>query len=121
VQERSLLDKVGGPAVLRAAVAVLYRRAAADPALAGYFAGVDVSRLEAHQRRFLTAALGGPDASTGRSTAAAHTGMGVTDAAYDRLVDHALDALADLGAAPDDVVAVGAALQVYRRDVVARS
>jgi hemoglobin len=95
--DRSLYERVGGDAVVTPAVALFYRRVQDDPELASYFAGVDMSRLRAHQRAFLTAALGGPALFAGRSVEVVHRGLGIDDAAFDAMVDLLIGALRDLG------------------------
>jgi hemoglobin len=98
-------DDIGGTPLVRTVVDVFYRRVRGDETVAGYFAGVDTRRLAAHQRAFLTAALGGPNTYAGRDLAAAHAGLGIDDAAYDCVVEHLLAALRDLEV-PADVVGV---------------
>jgi hemoglobin len=113
-----LYEEIGGVAVLRTAVTVLYQRVLADPVLAPWFAGVDLERLRAHQHAFLTAALDGPNVFAGRGPDQAHAGLHVTGEAFDRLTDHLTGALRDLGVAPETVAAVGARLEPLRHLVV---
>ena len=47
-----LLEKIGGPAALEAAVEILYEKIVADPNLAKFFDGVDMDKLKVHQRAF---------------------------------------------------------------------
>jgi hemoglobin len=113
-----LYEEVGGAAVLRTAVAVLYQRVLADPALAPWFVGVDMDRLRAHQHAFLTSALGGPNVFAGRTIADAHQGLHISGAAFDRLTDHLTAVLRDLGVAPDAVAEVSGRLEALRPLVV---
>ncbi|MFC9918071.1 group I truncated hemoglobin [Agromyces binzhouensis] len=113
-----LYDEVGGPDGVRTAVALLYRRVVADDELGPWFREVDLDRLRAHQRAFLAAAFGGPQAFSGRSLAEAHEGLEITDAAFDRIVQTLLTSLADLGVAHDAVARVGERLEQVRGDVV---
>lgn len=107
-----------GDAGLTTAVAVFYDRVVADPELAPFFEGVDLERLRAHQRAFLAAALGGPDLFTGRPLERAHEGLGITDAAFDRIVDHLATTLGDLGGDPVYVAAVRDRVDGLRSRVV---
>ena len=84
-ERRSLLDRVGGDAVVRPAVD-LYQRVVHDPELSGYFTGVDVSRLCAHRRVFVTAVLGGSE-------------LGSTAEACTAMVNRLVASLRDLGVA----------------------
>jgi hemoglobin len=113
-----LYEEIGGVAVLRTAVSVLYQRVMADPVLAPWFEGVDLERLRAHQHAFLTAALDGPNVFAGRRPDEAHAGLHVTDEAFDRLTDHLTGVLRDLGVAPETVAAVSARLEPLRHLVV---
>lgn len=58
----AIYDNIGGISVIADAVEEFYGRLRADPILAGYFDDTDPARLETHQRMFITAVLGGPDA-----------------------------------------------------------
>jgi hemoglobin len=114
----SRYDEIGGAETVKAAVAVLYQRVLDDPDLLDYFREADLDRLKAHQRAFLTQALGGPDLFAGRSMAEAHARFAITDVAFDGLLEHLLITLHDLGV-PDDVVAgVRATIEPLRAEVV---
>lgn len=107
-----------GDAGLTTVVSVFYDRVVADPELAPYFEGVDLERLRSHQRAFLIGALGGPDMFTGRPLESAHAGLGITDAAFDRVVDHLAATLGDLGGDPVYVAAVRDRVDGLRSRVV---
>ncbi|MGV3731998.1 MAG: truncated hemoglobin [Microcella sp.] len=102
----SLYDDIGGAAAVTVAVTVFYTRVTDDPELAPWFGGVDIERLKAHQRAFLTAALGGPDLFTGRTMEAAHAGLGITIEAFERVLEHLAYTLFDLGLGYDQVTAI---------------
>ena len=113
-----MYDRLGGPDGVRTAVSVFYQRVVADPELAPWFEGIDLDRLQAHQRAFLAAAFGGPQVFSGRSLSEAHAGLEVTDAAFDRIVETLMTALDDLGVDPQAVVAVGERLESVRGEIV---
>lgn len=117
----SLYDDIGGAPAVSLAVSVFYHRVTADESLAPWFGSVDMDRLVAHQRAFLTVALGGPDLFTGRTMSAAHHGLGITDEAYDAVVEHLAYALLDIGLAHEQVTAVIAGIQPLRAQVVDES
>ena len=100
----TLLDTLGGPPAVAAAVDEFMTRVLADPQLSPYFAGTDVRRLKGHQRRFLRAALSGSGGYTGRDLRTAHAGRGITEAAFDRVAGHLADTLEHL-AVPAGVIA----------------
>lgn len=99
---RSAYEEIGGNTAVKAAVTVFYNRVLADSELAPWFEGIDLSRLKAHQRAFLTMALAGPEMFAGRNLQEAHAGMEITDSAFDTITSHLATALADVGV--DDVV-----------------
>jgi len=113
-----IYDQLGGPDGVRTAVEVFYNRIASDEELGRWFDGVDLDRLKAHQRAFLSAAFGGPHVFSGRGLRDAHAGLEITDSAFDAMVSTLLTSLADLGVAKDAVGAVGERLEVARADIV---
>jgi hemoglobin len=91
--EASLYELIGGAPVVAAAVEELYLRALANPRLAAYFAQTSIVQLKEHQRVFLTWLVGGPVDAAGYSLRAAHAGLGITNADFDRIVQHLIDSL----------------------------
>jgi hemoglobin len=115
----TLFDRIGGQNGVATVVTAFYARVTADPLLAGWFDGLDMARLVAHQRRFLAAALGGPDRYGGRDLCAAHRRLGITDDAFDRVAGHLATALTDLGVHDDDVATILGSVAGLRSAVVA--
>jgi hemoglobin len=95
-----------------------YARVLADPRLAPFFAGTDLSRLKAHQRSFIAAAIGGPEVFAGRDMATAHAGLAISDGDFDAVVAHLVDTLDGLGVPAEIIGQIGAALAPLRADVV---
>lgn len=93
----SIYERIGGQEALIAVVDDLYDRVLADPGLAGYFAGTNLSRLKGRQVEFFTAALGGPDQYRGLSMKDVHRGRGIDQAAFDRVAELLSDSLLDAG------------------------
>jgi len=117
----SLYDDIGGAPTISLAVSVFYHRVVADESLARWFGEVDIDRLVAHQRAFLTVALGGPDVFTGRHMNVAHGGLGITDEAYDAVIEHLAYALLDVGLSHDQVTGVIAGIEPLRAEIVEES
>lgn len=115
-----IFAQLGGPDGVRTAVAVLYRRLVADPELAPWFADVDLEKLQAHQRAFLSAAFGGPAVFSGRHLDDVHANLHITDEAFERMVATLVQALADLGVAEPALDAVIDRLESLRDQVVER-
>ncbi len=115
----TIYDEIGGEPAVSAVVAELYRRLLADPDLTSYFEGRDLNRLEAHQRALVAVALGGTSEEyTGRMMHPAHAGLGITDEAFDKVLDHLADVLAGAGVAGVTVARILAILRPLRTDVV---
>ena len=115
----TIYDQIGGQPVIKTATTVFYGRVTNDEALAGWFDGVDISRLRAHQRAFLAAALDGPQLFTGLDLGEAHAGMEITDDAYTRVVAHLITTLDELGVAESILTEVELRLESLRSQVVA--
>ncbi len=114
----SLYERIGGADAVKPAVDLLYRRVLEDPLLARFFDGVDIARLRAHQRAFVTAVLGGPELFVGRPLEVAHRGLDIDDLAFDGMVDHMVAALRDLGVDDETAAEVVEKLEVLRPKVV---
>lgn len=112
--------RVGGEPAVTALVDGFYRRVLGDPALAPYFETVDIGRLKAHQRAMIGQVLSGPNGYQGRAMAAAHQGLGITDAHYDLVVGHLVAECGELGVPDDIVAAVGEVLDGVRGEIVNR-
>jgi hemoglobin len=111
-------EELGGHAAVKTVVTVFYNRVTADPALAHWFEDVDLSRLRAHQRAFVSMALGGPGMFSGRSLPEAHAGLGITDEAFDTMLAHLETALADIDASRETIGQLLGALEASRAQVV---
>ena len=116
----SLLIELGGTDGVAATVDGLYLRLLADPVTAHYFWGIDVRRVRAHMVDFLVAALDGPDRYAGRDLGVAHSGLGVSDDAFDSTAGHLLDALEAQDVRPELLDAVLERIAPLRAVVVAR-
>jgi hemoglobin len=58
--------------------------------------------------------LGGPDRYTGRDIKDAHSGLGITDALFDRTMVHLIASLEEVGVAPDVVERAAADIDALR-------
>jgi hemoglobin len=97
----TLFERIGGEPALNAAVELFYTRVLHDRELAPLFGGIDMPRLKEHQRRFLSLALGGPNAYAGRDLGTAHRRIaerhGLNDGHFDAVLGHLGDTLIALG------------------------
>jgi len=97
---KSLYEQLGGEEMVSKTVSIFYRKVLADPLLRPFFEGMDVTRLEAMQRAFLSMAFGGPTSYSGRNMRQAHVSLvqrGMGDAHYDAVLHHLGTTLEELG------------------------
>jgi hemoglobin len=114
----TLYETLGKETSIAAVVADFYERVLKDPELAPYFAGTDMTRLKAHQAAFIVTATGGPNAYGGRDMAAAHTGLDITDADFDKVAAHLVASLTDAGVDQETIGAVASAILPLRESIV---
>lgn len=115
---RTLYERIGGGRGVGQVVETLYRTVLADPALAAYFDGIDIGRVKAHQYAFINNAAGGPDYYAGRSLRRAHSGLGITDEHFDRLLDHLVGSLEGRGISQQEIDVIAGKLACFRDEVV---
>jgi hemoglobin len=115
----TIYDEIGGAPAVTAVVDAFYERLVGDDELRAYFAGKDMARLKAHQRALVTVALGGTSVEyNGKMMHPAHAGMAITNAAFDKVLDHLLAVLTDLGVPVVTSAKILAILEPLRTDVV---
>jgi hemoglobin len=114
----SIYESIGGADAVRVAVDDFYVRVLGDPSLAPYFTGTDMARLKAHQRAFITAALGGPQAYEGKSMSEAHEGRDITPEAFASVVGHLVATLEGLGVDGETIATIGGALAPLEPEIV---
>jgi truncated hemoglobin YjbI len=117
----NLFERIGGAPAVAAAAELFYRKVLADPALSSYFDDVDMDRQVAKQAAFLTMALGGPHAYTGRDLRVAHAPLaGLTDEHVDLVIVYLAQTLGELGVATADIEAAGTIAGSVRDDILNR-
>jgi hemoglobin len=118
--EVSIYEAIGGESALAAVVDAFYQRVLADPQLAGFFAGANMTKLKGRQVEFFAAALGGPDVYQGASMRQAHVGRGISQADFDRVAFHLTNALAAAGVPAELVTQIAAAITPLAGEIVSR-
>jgi hemoglobin len=117
----SIYESIGGADAVSAAVDDFYGRVLSDPELAPFFVDSDQRKLRAHQRAFLTAALGGPAAYEGKKMSDAHAGRGIEDRHFDLVAGHLSGTLTHLGVDDATVGTIIGVVAGLRPEVVAAS
>jgi hemoglobin len=116
----SIYEQLGGKAAVEAAVDDFYHRVLGDETLRPYFAGIDLDRLKRHQRAFLSVVLGhAGEGYAGRSMAAAHADLKVSDHAFDQVVGHLAGTLTSLGVDGTTIETIADRLAPLRAEIVA--
>jgi len=116
----TLYERLGGTGSLDVAVERFYDRLLADPELAHFFASVDMRRQRAHQKAFLSMALGGPRGYRGRNLAEAHAHLDINDHHVDLVAGHLVAVLVELGVPGELIDEVVAAVDSLRDTVLGR-
>ncbi len=115
----SLYQKYGGAAAVSLIVRDFYRRLMDDSSVSGYFDGVNLPGLIAHQSNFVGRALGGPEVHAGRELKAAHASLEIDDAAFGAVAGHLNAALLMSGEfSEEDATAVIELIASLKDDVV---
>jgi hemoglobin len=122
--KKSLWDRLGGEAAVRAVVKDVLAAGAADPKVDFTRGGKykitpeGLKDLEQKLVELVSAVSGGPLTYTGRIMKEVHKGMGITDAQFDALAGHVAAALKKHNVAEADQKAVLAAIALTRGDIV---
>ena len=109
----SVYARIGGEPAIDAAVEIFYKKIQADESIAYMFADTNWKRQKAHQKKFLTQALGGPKNYSGETMRNAHKhvnkGEFPTEDHFNAVAGHLVSTLQELGVEQsmiDEVVAV---------------
>jgi two-component system chemotaxis sensor kinase CheA len=117
----SLFEQLGGEAAINIAVDIFYDKVTQDEKLLPFFQGVDIERLRGMQRAFLTMALGGENAYSGRDLRSAHAHLvakGLNDNHFDRVMSALRQTLQELGVGEDLMIEVLTIAERTRKDVL---
>lgn len=111
-------QRLGGSEPIRQVVQAFYERVLADPALAHYFDGVDMTTLRRHFALLIIQLLGGPSEYDGRELDEAHRGLHITDEDYDKVVGHLVTTLEQADVPADIIGALGRTAGDVRATIV---
>jgi hemoglobin len=116
----SLYDRLGGKPAITKVVDAFVARVGADGRINGYFAHADIPRLKGHLVDQICQASGGPCTYQGRSMKETHAGMGITNAAFDALVEDLVKTLNEFKVAAKEKTELLSVLGPMRPDIVER-
>jgi hemoglobin len=113
----TIYESIGGSDAVAAAVEQFCERVLGDPALVGYFDGIDIAKLKNHQRAFIAAAIGGPELYRGASMREAHAPFRIQPGHFDLVVGHLVATLTSLGVPGPTIATIGDALAPLKADI----
>ena len=103
--ERTLYEKIGGQESVKKAVALFYKKILMDARVSHFFDHTDMRQLYAHQSKFLTFVLGGPNDYEGKNMRDAHKNIVEThnlkESHFDIVAEHLLGTLIDMDVPKD--------------------
>jgi hemoglobin len=117
----SIYDTIGGEPALATVVDDFYDRVTADPELAGFFAGTNMTKLKGRQVEFFATALGGPHAYTGAPMREAHRGRGIRQEHFDRVAGHLVAALGGAGVPAEIINDIASLVEPLAEEIVSRA
>lgn len=118
---KSLYERIGGDAAVRATVMKMYEKILSDEELAPFFEGIDVEALRRSQSAFVTYAFGGPNHYTGKNMRAAHKNavqQGLNNRHFDLVAGHLQAAMQELSVPADLITEALAIVGSTRADVL---
>lgn len=92
-ENASLYERLGGMTAIESVMADLTQQIAKDERINGFFIGADLKRVEYLLSQQVCAAAGGPCVYSGRSMLDVHTGMNITEAQFNALVEDLIKSL----------------------------
>lgn len=119
-KEKPLYDRLGGKEAITAVVDDFVGRVAEDTRINGFFARANILRLKVSLVNQICEASGGPCKYTGADMKTAHRGMGITNVAFDALVQDLVATLDKFKVPAKEKNELLAALGPMRKDIVER-
>jgi hemoglobin len=121
--EASLYTRLGEKPAIEAVIDKFLANVTADVRINSFFTHLDaagVAKLRGHLVDQVCAATGGPCTYTGKDMVTVHTGMNITDAQFDALVEDLVKALDELGVGEKEKGELLGALGGMRGDIVGK-
>ncbi|MDE0854739.1 MAG: group 1 truncated hemoglobin [Nevskia sp.] len=116
--QQTLFERIGGEEAISALLSDFYRRVLSDPALARYFHGVSMDKLQRMQSELFSAALGGPLQYSGRPVIHAHQHLHITLEDYQRFIKYLFETLRDYRLTDDESYEVVGRINLYTDEVL---
>ena len=118
--EPALFVRLGGLEAITAVVDDFVANCAADTRINAFFVNTDIPRLKKLLVEQICVATGGPCTYTGRDMVTTHTGMKITDAQFDALVEDLVKSLDKFGVPEKEKGELLTPLAAMRPDIVGK-
>lgn len=115
---KKLFDRLGGQAAIEKVIDDFIKIVVADARINEFFKSADAGNLKKQLVDQVCNATGGPCEYKGKDMKTAHTGLKITDAHFDALVEDLVKALKDNKVADADIKELGDALGGMRKEIV---
>jgi hemoglobin len=116
--EKSLYLRLGGEPAIKAVVGQFVTNIAADSRIAHYFVDTNLDQLRGSLVNFIGQSTGGPQKYAGRDMKTTHTGLGVSGADFDALVEDLGKALDQFKVGDQEKADLLAVLGPLKQDIV---
>ncbi len=116
-----ILEKIGGPTVIKRLVESFYERIFADPELAPFFRDTDPKTLKKMQQTSFEVALGEPCSQLRSTIYRVHAGRGIERHHLSRFTEHLIETLNEIGISDRDADQVVQKIAMYANEVTGDS
>lgn len=117
---QSVYEEIGGREAVDAVVSDFYDRVLDDEQLAGFFEGMDMAELHAHQVQFISAVAGGPVSYTGAEMREAHTHLAIEQEDFDAVAAYLDNALRENGVREEHIETIMTEVAAYEDPILDR-
>ena len=117
---QTIYSQIGGRDAVETVVDDFYDRVLSDDRLVGFFEGMDIEELRAHQVQFISSVAGGPVEYAGSDMREAHAHFDIDDGDFDAVARHLERALRDNGVGDGNVEAILSEVEALRAPVVGK-
>lgn len=114
----TLYEKFGGEESIAKVVDYFYDLVMADDSVNHFFEHTDMKKQRAHQTKFISYALGGPNQYSGGAMAKVHAGMNLQPEHFDAIVKHLREALLHFGISEQDATEALNKVETLRGDII---
>lgn len=117
---QTIYNEIGGRDAVEAVVDDFYDRVLADEQLVGFFEGMDMAELHAHQVQFISSVAGGPVEYDGDDMYEAHDHLDISECDFDAVGTYLERALRENGVDDDNVERIMAEVVALKDPVIGR-